>query len=164
LVCSVNCIYRTRCDDFALFYDDHKREVDELVTSYLKLRRDRPSEAQTTLESTASLITLEVKRNMAEGSFVWIGEDDRAELLEMGEIILRAERGEKAKHIFKVAQEMEFRFQLVPRKKIEKAKRAAAADNARVVARQRAGRAEAEEPEEAPRIRRARTRAAGSDD
>ncbi|MBD0325233.1 MAG: hypothetical protein ICV68_02315 [Pyrinomonadaceae bacterium] len=38
----------------------------------------------------------------------------------------RAERGAKAKHIYKVSQEMELRFQLVPRKGIEKAKRAAA--------------------------------------
>ena len=24
LVCSVNCVYRTRCDDFALFYDANR--------------------------------------------------------------------------------------------------------------------------------------------
>ncbi len=41
LVCSVNCVYRTRCNDFALFYDDNRAEVDALVSDYYEARRDR---------------------------------------------------------------------------------------------------------------------------
>jgi hypothetical protein len=83
------------------------------------------------------LLRLEVKREMPEAMFIWIGKDDHAELLELDEIIRRAERGSKAKNIYKVAQEMELRFQLVPRKRIEKAKRTAAADAERAAARSR---------------------------
>src|SRR4029453_1175183 len=39
LVCSVNCVYRTRCNDFALFYDEHRGEVDALVSDYYDSRR-----------------------------------------------------------------------------------------------------------------------------
>jgi hypothetical protein len=81
------------------------------------------------------LIRLEVKREMAEASYIWIGKDDQAELLELEEVIKRAERGAKAKSIYKVAQEMELRYQLVPRKRIDKAKRIAAAEAERAAAR-----------------------------
>jgi hypothetical protein len=69
------------------------------------------------------LYTLEIKRIMPDNSFVWIGPDGVAEVLELDDILRRAENGEKAKHIFKVAQEMELRFQLVPRKRIQETKR-----------------------------------------
>src|SRR5437868_15517771 len=39
LVCSVNCVYRTRCRDFALFYDEHRAEVDTLVGDHYAARR-----------------------------------------------------------------------------------------------------------------------------
>jgi hypothetical protein len=41
LVCSVNCVYRTRCNDFALFYDDNRAEVDALVSDYYEARREQ---------------------------------------------------------------------------------------------------------------------------
>jgi hypothetical protein len=140
LVCSVNCPYRTRCQDFALFYDENREGVDALVEDYFAARtavvRERPrlpvlAEAVEMRE----LIRLEVKREMAEASYIWIGKDDQAELLELEEIIRRAERGAKAKHIYRVAQEMELRYQLVPRKRIEKAKRVVAAEAERAAAR-----------------------------
>src|ERR1043165_7130939 len=80
------------------------------------------------------LIRLEVKREMAEASYIWIGKDDQAELLGLEEIIRRAERGAKAKNIYKVAQEMELRYQLVPRQRIDKARRVAAAEAERAAA------------------------------
>jgi hypothetical protein len=83
------------------------------------------------------LIRLEVKREMPEAAYIWIGKDDQAELLDLEEIIRRAERGAKAKNIYKVAQEMELRYQLVPRKRIEKAKRVVAAEAERAAARSR---------------------------
>jgi hypothetical protein len=142
LVCSVVCPYRTRCQDFALFYDAHRTDVDALVEGYyaaqavvppLKRKRTLVSAAAPT--EMRALIKLEVKREMPETTYIWIGKDDQAELLDLEEIIRRAERGAKAKNIYKVAQEMELRFQLVPRKRIEKAKRTVAAEAERAAAR-----------------------------
>ena len=151
LVCSVNCIYRTRCRDFALFYDEHREGVDELVADYFAARRTEDAQASpppgralplapvaaqsTPAANLRALIHLEVKREMAEATYIWVGSDDRAELLETEEVLQRAERGAKAKHIYKVAQEMELRFQLVPRKRIEKVKRAVAAETERAASR-----------------------------
>ena len=72
---------------------------------------------------------------MAESFYIWIDKEDRAELLETADVLRRAERGQKAKSIYRVAQEMELRYQLVPRKRIEKAKRVAEAAAERAEAR-----------------------------
>src|ERR1043166_2297855 len=152
LVCSVNCVYRTRCDDFALFYDEHRADVDSLVADYYAARREREGRKEAGAQSPAvpagasvapvarpeelrKLIRLEVLREMADSLYIWIDKEDRAELLETGEVLRRAERGQKAKHIYRVSQEMELRYQLVPRKRIEKAKRAAAVETERAEAR-----------------------------
>lgn len=139
LVCSVSCPYRTRCQDFALFYDANRRDVDSLVEDYFAQRTatapQRPLALASTHVEMRELIRLEVKREMAEALYIWIGKDDQAELLEHEEIIRRAERGSKAKNIYKVSQEMELRYQLVPRKRIEKAKRVVAAQEERAAAR-----------------------------
>lgn len=145
LVCSVNCVYRTRCRDFALFYDERRAEVDTAVADYYAARRDVSAATQTrTLPVVApiaqavdvrELIRLEVKREMAEAMYVWIDKDSRAELLEQEEVLRRAARGQKPITIYKVAQEMELRFQLVPRKRIEKMKRAVAVEAERTAAR-----------------------------
>lgn len=150
LVCSVNCAFRTRCNDFALFYDEHRVEVDALVSDYYDARRgqaqnDAPRAAKdSTLaqiqpvarpEEMRKLIRLEVLREMAESFYIWIDKEDRAELLETADVIRRAERGQKAKGIYRVSHEMELRYQLVPRKRIEKAKRVAEAAAERAEAR-----------------------------
>lgn len=151
LVCSVNCVYRTRCHDFALFYDENRPAVDALVANYYDARREQearpparpgagaPAPQIVTVarpEELRKLIRLEVLREMAESLYIWIDKEDRAELLETPEVIRRAERGQKAKHIYRVSHEMELRYQLVPRKRIEKAKRVAADDAARAEGRQ----------------------------
>ncbi|MBD0372742.1 MAG: hypothetical protein ICV60_18000 [Pyrinomonadaceae bacterium] len=150
LVCAVNCPYRTRCRDFALFYDENRAGVDALVEEYFAQRTASDTKQQEARERSfvrtavpvamRTLIRLEVKREMAEAKYIWIGKEDQAELLDHEEVIKRAERGWKAKHIYKVAQEMELKFQLVPLKRIEKAKRAAEADAERAAARRRAQR------------------------
>jgi hypothetical protein len=143
IVCAVNCPFRTRCQDFALFYDANREGVDNLVENYFDTRKETKSTPRLPVlvaNATAGmreLIRLEVKREMAEASYIWIGKDDQAELLELDEIIRRAERGAKAKNIYRVAQEMELRYQLVPRKRIEKAKRVVAAEAERAAARSR---------------------------
>ena len=129
LVCSVSCAYRTRCRDFALFYDAHRDATDALVADYYSARQTEVASSvprRTVLPVAAlnQLIKLEVKR-VLEATYVWVGADDRAETLSTEEVIARAERGLKAKHIYKVAQEMELKFQLVPRRGIDKAKREA---------------------------------------
>jgi hypothetical protein len=145
LVCAVNCPFRTRCRDFALFYDENRAGVDLLVEEYFAQRSSNEQKQTGTRDgrtfvatavpvSMRTLIRLEVKREMAEAKYIWIGKEDQAELLDYEEVIRRAERGSKAKHIYKVAQEMELRFQLVPLKRIEKAKRAAEADAERAAA------------------------------
>lgn len=187
LVCSVNCVYRTRCNDFALFYDGRRTEVDALVSDYYDSRRGQeggrgPDAAakDSTLahvqpvarpEQLRKLIRLEVLREMAEALYIWIDKEDRAELLETNEVLKRAERGQKAKNIYRVSQEMELRYQLVPRKRIDKAKRVAAVEAERAEAR-RPRRTPAPAPvpfpapvagddaeREAPAPRRARARA-----
>ena len=188
LVCSVSCVYRTRCDDFALFYDEHRADVDSLVSDYYAARREREGEKKAGAspgvgaahvapvarpEELRKLIRLEVLREMAEALYIWIDKEDRAELLETGEVLRRAERGQKAKHIYRVSQEMELRYQLVPRKRIEKAKRTAAVESERAEARRTrrtntrpnapvpfpAPVASNDAPAEAPAPRRARARA-----
>lgn len=171
LVCSVNCAYRTRCKDFALFYDEHREGVDALVADYYDARNAPPKQA-TQVQSRElpvvsapvqrvaravdlrELIRLEVKREMTEAAYLWIDKDGRAELLEQNEIIKRATRGQKPQTIYKVSQEMELRFQLVPRKRIEKARAAATIEQERAVARRAARRTPAKAathtPEESP--------------
>ncbi len=144
IVCSVSCPYRTRCQDFAIFYDENRAGVDALVEDYFAVHTNaqqqrRPAPRLSAAVGLRELIRLEVKREMQEAVYIWIGKDDQAELLELDEIIRRAERGAKAKNIYKVAQEMELRYQLVPRKRIEKAKRAVAAEAERAAARSRRG-------------------------
>ena len=183
LVCSVNCAFRTRCNDFALFYDEHRAELDALVSDYYDARRGQGeprAAADSTLthiqpvarpEEMRKLIRLEVLREMAESFYIWIDKEDRAELLETADVLRRAERGQKAKSIYRVAQEMELRYQLVPRKRIEKARAAATVEQERAAARRAARRATtraaapvAEEPAPTPAAaaptRRARRRAA----
>jgi hypothetical protein len=173
LVCSVNCAYRTRCRDFALFYDEHRAEVDALVADYYEARRE-PREQQQQSPAAAKgrkkgasppaaapraprlaeavdlreLIRLEVKREMAEASYIWIDKDGRAELLGQDEVLRRATRGQKPQIIYRVAQEMELRFQLVPRKRIEKARADREVEAERAAARRAARRvpAKAEPP------------------
>lgn len=137
LVCSVTCPYRTRCDDFALFYDAHREEIDRDVKEYYA-KHNQPqhfSNSVVTPVSLRELISLEVKKVMANNTFIWINKDGQSEILTLEDILRRAEEGMKAKKIYKIAQEMELKFQLVPRKRIEKAKRIVAADEARTAAK-----------------------------
>jgi hypothetical protein len=159
LVCSVNCPYRTRCQDFALFYDEHREDVDALVGNYYDGRRAKETSdaplpvaaasrrslpvvavpvmkpVATSVVNMSELIRLEVKQEMAEATYIWIDKDGRAELLGQEEVLRRAARGTKPLTIYKVAQEMELKFQLVPRKRIERARRLAEVEEERAVAR-----------------------------
>jgi hypothetical protein len=114
--------------------------VDTLVADYYAARaktQPRPRALVNTSTATEmrALLRLEVKREMPESTYIWIGKDDQAEVLGLDEIIRRAERGAKAKNIYRIAQEMELRFQLVPRKRIEKAKRTVEVEAERASAR-----------------------------
>jgi hypothetical protein len=179
LVCSVVCPYRTRCQDFALYYDIHRTEVDVLVADYFETRNQTPGGTRVQGATTVAvpveirtLIRLEVKREMVDNVYIWISKDNVAELVRHEEVIRRAEIGSKPKAIYKVAQEMELKFQLVPRKRIEKAKRIAASDAERAAAKRRGPRPVETDPlppltavadsspEKATRTQRARNRKA----
>lgn len=141
LVCAVTCQFRKRCPDFALFYAEHHESINARVLSYYA-KNGKPARQltlygqETPPTALRELYTLEVKRDMAENiTFIWIDAEDKAEVLDMDDLLRRAERGDKPKHIFRVAQEMELRFQLVPLKRIEDTKRKVAADAERAAAR-----------------------------
>ncbi len=139
LVCAVNCQYRKRCADFALHYEENREAVNTMVLDYYT-KNGKPTRqlslygTDTQPATLRELYTLEVKRNMAD-TFIWIDAEDKAEVLTMDDLMSRAEQGDKPKYIFKVAQEMELRFQLVPRKRIEESQRKVAADAERTAAR-----------------------------
>ncbi len=144
IVCSVVCQYRTRCHDFAIYYDANRGAVDTVVAEYFKSHNEPASKARNTNIAAVAvpvqlrnLIGLEVKREMSANSYIWINKEGLAELLELEDIIKRAEKGLQPKAIYKVAQEMELKFQLVPRKRIEKAKRVVAVDAERAAARRK---------------------------
>jgi hypothetical protein len=137
LVCALNCQYRLRCRDFALFYDANRETVDSMLDRYLTFRRSREELERSlpVLAPSGPHLVLEAKRKMAEAMYIWIGADDRAELVTHQEALKRAEQGMKPKKIYRVSQEMELRYQLVPRRQIEKAKREASVEEARARAR-----------------------------
>jgi hypothetical protein len=144
IVCSVVCQYRTRCHDFAIYYDANRVAVDAVVAEYFTARNE-PARKKRNANIAAvavpvqlrNLISLEVKREMSVNSYMWVNKEGIAELLELEDIIKRAEKGLQPKAIYKVAQEMELKFQLVPRKRIEKAKRIVAVDAERAAARRK---------------------------
>ncbi len=144
IVCSVVCQYRTRCHDFAIYYDANRVAVDAVVAEYFTARNE-PARKKRNANIAAvavpvqlrNLISLEVKREMSVNSYMWVNKEGLAELLELEDIIKRAEKGLQPKAIYKVAQEMELKFQLVPRKRIEKAKRIVAVDAERAAARRK---------------------------
>src|SRR5829696_4641487 len=83
IVCAVNCPYRTRCQDFALFYDANREGVDTIVEDYFTARKDAPKRPRlpvlasgTAAAGMGELIRLEVKREMPEAAYIWIGKDD----------------------------------------------------------------------------------------
>ncbi|MCA1558111.1 MAG: hypothetical protein LC731_06180, partial [Acidobacteria bacterium] len=88
----MNCPYRTRCPEFALFYDENRAGVDELVEEYFAQRTatdgkqkeisERSFVATAMPVSMRTLIRLEVKREMADVKYIWIGKEDQAELLD----------------------------------------------------------------------------------
>ncbi|MER3428740.1 MAG: hypothetical protein C4334_11705 [Pyrinomonas sp.] len=162
LVCAVSCPFRARCRDFALFYAANREAVEARLCGYLDLRRERSPEQVPS--PVGGKIVLEVKRSMPEAMYIWIDADERAELVSHQEALRRAERGAKPKQIYKVAQEMELRYQLVPRRRIEKVKREVATEEARAAARRARLRAvettdaapTEETPKAAPKRRRAK--------
>ena len=58
LVCSVNCVYRTRCQDFALFYDEHRDSVDALVADYYAARREPQSTSPRSLRALPNIASI----------------------------------------------------------------------------------------------------------
>jgi len=144
IVCSVVCQYRTRCHDFAIYYDANRVAVDTVVAEYFTARNE-PARKKRNANIAAvavpvqlrNLISLEVKREMSVNSYMWVNKEGIAELLELEDMIKRGEKGLNLRAIYCATLEMELKFQLVPRKRIEKAKRIVAVDAERAAARRK---------------------------
>jgi hypothetical protein len=54
-------------------------------------------------------------------TYVWIGQDDRAEVMSLEQVLQAADEGRKPKHIFLTKQELILRYQLVPKSRQEAA-------------------------------------------
>src|SRR5438874_7383368 len=61
LVCAVNCPYRTRCQDFALFYDANRVGVDTLVEDYFAARSSSQTTQRARLPVLATTVAVEMR-------------------------------------------------------------------------------------------------------
>lgn len=51
--------------------------------------------------------------------YIWIGQDDLAQVMTLEQVLEAAEGGRKPKHIFQVKQELMLRYQLIPKNRRE---------------------------------------------
>ena len=59
--------------------------------------------------------SLEVLKKKMNDTYVWIDQDDRAEVMTLEQILQAADNGRKPKHIFLTKSELILRYQLVPK-------------------------------------------------
>lgn len=116
IVCSLCCSIKSKCKEFQQFYSLHHAEQEASVDEYIKSHRSLPPNSLLTIQ-----YTLEVLRNMSD-TYVWIDQDDRAEVMTMEQILQAADSGRKPKHIFLTKQELMLRYQLVPKNRTESTK------------------------------------------
>lgn len=114
IVCSLCCALRDRCKDFQRFYDENRAAQDASVASYIESHRRLPPESLLIIQ-----YRLEVLRKMKEDTYIWIDQDDRAEVMTFDQVLQAAEDGRKPKHIFLTKQELALRYQLVPKTRRE---------------------------------------------
>ncbi len=109
IVCSLCCTLRDRCKDFQSFYTLHREEQDQAVDSYIAKHRKLPPDSLLMIQ-----YRLEVKGKMND-TYIWIGQDDLAQVMTLEQVLQAAEDGRKPKHIFQVKQELMLRYQLIPK-------------------------------------------------
>lgn len=110
IVCSLCCAVRDKCRDFQQFYQQNQEAQDKVVDDYIQSHRRLPSGSLLTIQ-----YILEVIKDKMSDTYVWIDQDDRADVMTMEQVMQAAESGRKPKHIFLTKQELMLRYQLVPR-------------------------------------------------
>lgn len=113
IVCSLCCSVRDKCKDFQQFYSINYEAQESAVAEYIESHHRLPPGSLLSIQ-----YTLEVLRNMSD-TYVWIDQDDRAEVMNYEQVLLAAENGRKPKHIFLTKQELMLRYQLVPKSRQE---------------------------------------------
>lgn len=116
IVCSLCCSLRDKCKDFQKFYSINHEAQEAAVADYIESHHQLPQGSLLTIQ-----YILEVLRNMSD-TYVWIDQDDRAEVMNYEQILQAAENGRKPKYIFLTKQELMLRYQLVPKNRQETAK------------------------------------------
>lgn len=114
IVCSLCCVVRDKCRDFQQFYQQNQEAQDKAVDDYVQSHRRLPPGSLLTIQ-----YILEVMKDKMSDTYVWIDQDDRADVMTMEQVIQAAESGRKPKHIFLTKQELMLRYQLVPRTRQE---------------------------------------------
>lgn len=115
LVCRINCPVSRKCPVFREFEKYNRAELEQRLDLYLAAYPDRYQR----------VFYLEVKATMKDELFLVLDPDNKPYLLKREDVLQRAEKGERFNGIYKISQEMELRYQLVP--KAEGAPRKAAA-------------------------------------
>jgi hypothetical protein len=116
IVCSLCCSLRDRCREFQQFYQENRAAQDASVNDYIESHRHLPPGSLLTIR-----YQLEVLRTMSD-TYVWIGQNDLAEVMTYEQILQAADEGRKPKHIFLTKQELVLRYQLVPKSRQESGK------------------------------------------
>ncbi|MBL8152120.1 MAG: hypothetical protein JNN15_19535 [Blastocatellia bacterium] len=117
IVCSLCCPIREKCSDFQQFYRVNREAQENAVSNYIESHRRLPPSSLLTIQ-----YRLEVLKKMSD-TYVWIGQDDKAQVMTLEEVIQAAEDGGKPKHIFLTKQELVLRYQLVPKTRREETRR-----------------------------------------
>jgi hypothetical protein len=115
IVCSVCCELRDKCKEFQKFYEENRAAQDASVNAYIESHHRLPPGSLLVIQ-----YSLEVIRKMSD-TYVWIDQDDRAEVMTFEQVLQAAETGRKPKHIFLTKQELALRYQLVPKNRREDA-------------------------------------------
>jgi hypothetical protein len=113
IVCSLCCPIRDKCKDFQKFYSINQEAQEAAVKDYIESHHRLPPGSLLTIQ-----YILEVVRSMSD-TYVWIDQDDKAEVLSYEQVLQAAESGRKPKYIFLTKQELMLRYQLVPKSRQE---------------------------------------------
>src|SRR5438445_7413128 len=83
IVCSLCCPLRDRCQDFQQFYEANRAAQDASVSEYIQSHRRLPPGSLLIIQ-----YSLEVLKKKMNDTYIWIGADDRAEVLTYEQILL----------------------------------------------------------------------------
>jgi len=105
LVCRINCPVSRKCPVFRELEKHNRADLEARLEAYLAAHPNR----------YARLFYLEVIHTMKDEMFLVLDAENKPHLLKREDVLQRAEKGERFKGIYKISQEMELRYQLVPK-------------------------------------------------